>query len=130
MTRLEWWHDVSPGFVAVPELLQETFATGVANYETTVHPPSIPADDVTARSGFPAPPRIGGRRPAMAEDCWGDIHHGTRANPVGVVVQQLAFSTETPTTGISRTPLSQSLRRWTHGGSTSAHGWRSSQDST
>lgn len=30
----------------------------------------------------------------MAEDCWGDIHHGTRANPVGVVVQQLAFSTD------------------------------------
>jgi hypothetical protein len=94
MTRLEWWHDVSPGFVAVPELLQETFATRVANYETTVHPPSIAADDVTARSGFLAPPRIGGRRPAMAEDCWGDIHHGTRASPVGVVVQQLAFSTE------------------------------------
>jgi hypothetical protein len=30
----------------------------------------------------------------MAEDCWGDIHHGTRANPVAVVVQQLAFDTE------------------------------------
>jgi len=95
LTRLEWWHGVEPGFVAHSVLLEETFATRIATYDATVHPPSISAPGIPNAGGLLTPPRIGERPAATPEDYWGEIHQfGADKVPVGVIVRQLAFTAE------------------------------------
>lgn len=107
MARLEWWYPIEPGFVAYYELLRETFATNVAGYDAMVHLPSVNKDDDVAASWL-APPRIDGRPPANSKDYWGMVHIGTKEEPVGVVVRQLALTAEIPEGATHNMPQSRS----------------------
>jgi hypothetical protein len=93
MTILEWWYGLECSFVAPAQLLNKTFPARIAGYDATVHPPSITVGD-GVDAGWLAPPRVLGRPPAKAEEYWGMVHHGTKENPVGVMIQQLAFTAE------------------------------------
>lgn len=93
MRVLECWYNLDTRFVAPAELLNETFATRIADHDATVYPPSVTVGDGVGRFGL-APPRILGRPPAESGSQWGIVHQWTKAGPVGVVVEQLAFTAE------------------------------------
>lgn len=93
MTVVEWWYGLDKGFVATGDFLNETIAARIAERDVIVHPPSITLDDGVGASWL-APPRVLGRPALRSEEYWGMVHHGTKSDPVGVVVKQLAFTTE------------------------------------
>ncbi|GJF19001.1 hypothetical protein NGTWS1803_08640 [Mycolicibacterium cyprinidarum] len=94
MTVLEWWYRLECRIVAPAELLGESFPTRIAGYDVTVYPPSAPVGDGIAAMSSLAPPRILGRPPAKPQENWGMVSVSTSERPVGVTVEQLAFTTE------------------------------------
>lgn len=94
MTTLEWWYGLECRIAAPAELLRETFPAQIAGYNVTVYPPSIPVGDGVRAISSLAPPRILGRPPAKPQGNWGVVSQSRSKLPVGVIVEQLAFTAE------------------------------------